>query len=256
MIIGHFVFRRRWLANAHYCRVVYKDREYPSVEHAYQAQKATNRHDHDWIVRSMGAADARKRGRALPKIRSGFHSFKKRLMLKLLWSKFHHNPHLREKLLKTWPHELVNGNMRGDKYWGVDRETGKGDNILGKLLMYLRDCIREGTDHRIPEMGNKKLERHKRYRQRKRDQLEEINLGTVVPPMPKLSHEQQLHYYPCRIPRRLKRKGDKWAAMWSSLASNAHEYNVKWQAKLRYEAYGEVERLDPHRPGVNKWPKK
>ena len=127
MIIGHFKYRKRWLSNFLNCHVEYTNSAdqrfiYKSVEHGYQAQKATNRHDHDWIAVAEGAAEARRRGRTI-KPRPGFDSFKERLMLKLLWSKFHHNKRLRNLLLATWPHELVHGNDHNDEFWGVNRRT-------------------------------------------------------------------------------------------------------------------------------------
>lgn len=258
MIIGHFKFRRSWLSNFYNCHVEYvtasgKRYVYKSVEHGYQAQKATNRIDHDWVAAADGAAEARRRGRLLDKVRPGFDTFKERLMLKLLWSKFYHNSRLRQKLLSTQHHELVHGNEHGDEFWGVNRRTGHGRNRLGVLLMLLRQKIREGTDSTIPEMGMKKLQRHAAYRQRVRERVEDANLPVVVKRLPKLTHEEALGYYPSGRKRAAKRKGDKVAAMWSSTVTNVKEFNEKHQRKLREQDYGKVERLDPNRPGANKW---
>jgi len=51
-------------------------------------------------------------------------------------SKFVNNPLLYVKLDETNPHELVEGNWWGDKYWGVCK--GVGENKLGKILMKVR----------------------------------------------------------------------------------------------------------------------
>lgn len=260
MIIAQFLFRRRWLSNFYNCHVEYttalgKRFVYKSVEHGYQAQKADNQWDHDWISEADGAAEARRRGRSLKRQRSGFDKFKRRLMLKLLWSKFYHNPHLRKKLELTWPHELVHGNMHEDLFWGVSRRTGKGENHLGQLLMFLREAIKDGTDHLIPEMGNKKLRSHARYRQNVRDRIADANLGVVVRPLPKLTHEEKMRYEPGLRKKAAQRKGHKINAMWASLVTNVKEYNEKWQAGLRREAYGMVEKLDPNRKGTSKWKK-
>lgn len=255
MIIAHFVHRRRWLSNFYNCKVIWKDEEYKSVEHAYQAAKATNRHDREWIARADGAAEAKARGRRITR-RPGFDSFKDRVMLKLLWSKFTHNPRLREKLMATRYAELVHGNMHGDTYWGIDRRTGEGQNKLGTLTMYIREAIRNGTDHLIPHLGQKKLDRHKAYRQRKIAEREDANLGIVVRPLPKLTHAEEMRMGASRRKRASQRKGDKTAAMWASVSQNANIYNKLHQAKLREEAYGKVERLDPNREGTRKWPKK
>lgn len=257
MIIAQFAFRRRWLSNFLFCRVEYRTAAgklyvYKSVEHGYQAQKATNRLDHDWIAAAKSGAEARERGRSVIR-RPGFDSFKERLMLKLLWSKFRHNSYLRRKLLATRHHELVHGNMHEDLYWGVSRRTGKGDNRLGKLLMLLRDKIRDGTDDTIPLMGIKKLQRHRAYRERKKVQLEDENLPAVVRRLPKLDHEEKLAYHPSGRKRASKRKGDPHAIADAKEANRVIKANKVLQAKLRREAYGEVEPLDPDRKGTKKW---
>lgn len=244
MIIGNFVFRRRWLSNFYHCRVVYKGKEYKSVEHAYQAQKATNEWDHDWIARSLGAAEAKLRGKAI-KPRPGFDSFKERLMLKLLWSKFYHNDNLRKQLIQTWPHELIHGNNHHDEFWGINRRTGKGENRLGKLLMLLRDKVMDGTDHTIPEMGIKKLARHAAYRQRRKDRLEDVNLGTVVRPLPKLTHEENLRYKPVLV--RNPRQGNKKQAKRAARSALLQKVERHRQALLREQDYGMVRKLDPKR---------
>ena len=51
------------------------------------------------------------------------------------------NPELGNKLLETGNQELVEGNTWGDIFWGVC--NGKGQNWLGKILMMVRDEIRE-----------------------------------------------------------------------------------------------------------------
>ena len=50
------------------------------------------------------------------------------------------SPDLKEKLLSTGDRYLVEGNSWGDVYWGVC--GGKGINMLGKLLMQIREELR------------------------------------------------------------------------------------------------------------------
>lgn len=241
MIIAHFVFRRKWLSNFYYCHVEYKGNVYLSVEHAYQALKATNEIDRKWVAEANGSAEARLRGRCV-KVRGGFDNFKNRLMLKLLWSKFHHNPHLRTKLLATWPHELVHGNMHEDKYWGVSRRTGEGENHLGKLLMFVRDAIKEGVDHRIPAMGQKKLDRHKAYRARVRERQEDHNLGIVVRPMPVLRE-----YHPSDVARKKARMGVAAQSRRAKATWPARKWDEEYYRKMRLDMFGPQERLNPKR---------
>ena len=46
---------------------------------------------------------------------------------------------LKNKLIDTYPAELIEGNTWNDKFWGVDINTSIGENNLGKILMKLRD---------------------------------------------------------------------------------------------------------------------
>lgn len=41
-------------------------------------------------------------------------------------------------LVDTGDQDIVEGNSWGDRFWGVD---GTGKNILGKLLMHIRDDL-------------------------------------------------------------------------------------------------------------------
>ena len=61
---------------------------------------------------------------------------------------------LRQKLILTGDCHLEEGNWWGDRYWGVDIKTREGENILGRLIMLVRDEIR-GFD--VPEQVRKEL---------------------------------------------------------------------------------------------------
>lgn len=53
-----------------------------------------------------------------------------------------HNPVLRQKLIDTGSIELIEYNWWNDFYWGVSLKTGEGENNLGKLLMKIREEIK------------------------------------------------------------------------------------------------------------------
>jgi len=172
MIIGSFHSRRRWLSNFYYVTITYKGEDYPSVEHAYQAAKATNEVDRRYVQKAAGSAAARRRGREIP-CRGDFYTFNEWLMLKLLHLKFQDSS-LRQKLVLTHPHELIHGNTHGDEFWGINRRTGDGQNKLGKQLMLLRDLIREGTDDTVLLIAQRKVKKKaldNARRQRIRDQI-------------------------------------------------------------------------------------
>lgn len=58
-------------------------------------------------------------------------------------AKFEQNPDLRQKLLSTGSEELIEGNTWGDTFWGVCK--GSGQNWLGRILMFVRDEVREAS---------------------------------------------------------------------------------------------------------------
>lgn len=58
----------------------------------------------------------------------------------LVLRKFTAHPDLTELLLVTGDAELIEGNTWGDTTWGVCR--GKGENLLGKILMAVRETLR------------------------------------------------------------------------------------------------------------------
>ena len=63
-------------------------------------------------------------------------------MLMCLRLKFSEHPELLKKLLATGDAELIEANTWNDRVWGVDRETGRGQNLLGRALMQVRAELR------------------------------------------------------------------------------------------------------------------
>jgi len=91
---------------------------------------------------------AKKIARRQPKqyMRENWDEIKLSVMKKGLQGKFHQNISLAQQLLLTAPAVLEEGNNWGDTFWDIDLKTGKGDNILGKLLMELRLSYRRDVD--------------------------------------------------------------------------------------------------------------
>jgi ribA/ribD-fused uncharacterized protein len=107
-----------------------------SAEHYFQAMKCVSRDDALRIMACVSPTEAKKLGRRV-EMRDDWHEVRDGFMLASLRYKFSTFPHLAEKLLATAPIELVEENWWGDKYWGVS--NGIGENVLGKLLMMVRD---------------------------------------------------------------------------------------------------------------------
>ncbi len=136
MKIDKFFNEHAFLSNFYDSRVFYDGVSYPTVEHAYQAAKTLNPVERSKIRMAKTAGEAKKLGRGVT-LRKDWENAKVRVMLDLLREKFS-DPGLRHQLLDTGDVELVEGNSWGDKFWGVDSKTGKGKNMLGKLLMQVR----------------------------------------------------------------------------------------------------------------------
>jgi ribA/ribD-fused uncharacterized protein len=113
-----------------------------SAEHLYQASKAANESDAQWILRAptpFGLNGAKSRGRSV-ELRHDWESIKFDVMRGVLACKFASGSDLATKLMHTGPAELVEGNTWGDTTWGVDltKPNRPGRNWLGVLLMARR----------------------------------------------------------------------------------------------------------------------
>lgn len=111
-----------------------------TAEHTFQAAKAEDPEEAKWILESGSPGEAKRRGRAV-KLRPDWDDVKRETMLNILRRKFS-DPELRERLVNTGDAELIEANHWNDLYWGVDRDSGEGQNWLGKTLMQVRDEIR------------------------------------------------------------------------------------------------------------------
>jgi ribA/ribD-fused uncharacterized protein len=128
-----------------------------SAEFYYQAQKSHDPEYREAIQHAKNADHAkgigsdprrsrksRKRswfsGR-LDKLRSDWHQVKLEVMDTAVRAKFSQNQQLQALLLATGETELVEDSAH-DPYWGIGRD-GRGENWLGRLLMKVRQEIRE-----------------------------------------------------------------------------------------------------------------
>lgn len=113
---------------------------YETVEHYYQSMKADNPDEARKIRLAGTPGKAKGLGRKC-RMKSNWESIKTSVMMKALREKFK-IPNYRKSLLST-PGEIVEYNKWHDNEWGhcvcqkCKNKTGK--NLLGKLLMQLRD---------------------------------------------------------------------------------------------------------------------
>ena len=118
-----------WIDDNDYC-----------VEYFYQVAKCKNPEEAAKIMIAATPGQAKRAGRRV-EIRDDWDNIKLLVMYILVRIKFKNEP-LRSWLLNTGNRELEEGNHWGDKFWGVDLDTGEGENHLGKILMRVRDELR------------------------------------------------------------------------------------------------------------------
>ena len=133
-----------FLSNFYPCQVNYNGKLYQSTEAAFQAQKSLDEAI-QWKFTGLSARDARTVGKKI-ELRPDWEEVKDGIMEEILCVKFS-NPVLREKLLETEGMYLEETNGWHDNYWGNctcdNCKHIPGKNTLGKILMCIRDKIRE-----------------------------------------------------------------------------------------------------------------
>lgn len=139
MQINSFEGEYGFLSNFYECSVEYNGMTFGSSEAAFQAQKCVD--DEDKIKFKYLRPKGAKRFGKTVKLRPDWDEVKVEVMRGVLKAKFTQNPELKSMLLATGDNELVEGNRWGDRFWGVCKGTGQ--NNLGKLLMELRDDLRD-----------------------------------------------------------------------------------------------------------------
>ena len=140
--IDHFTDDYFFLSNFYMHPVTYEGVTYPSSEHAYQAAKSLDRDQRLEVSKIKRAGDAKKAGQRLT-LRPGWDKgVKLEVMRDILRIKFS-DYSLRNRLLETGDRELIESNTWNDTFWGVC--NGHGRNWLGKLLMELREEIKNAT---------------------------------------------------------------------------------------------------------------
>lgn len=139
-MIKEFSGNHRWLSNFYPVDIEWEDYIYPSVEHAYQAQKNDSP---EWKVLCSDKRPPgyiKKMSRSID-IRGDWDLIKVKTMESLLDLKFNKEP-FQSLLLGTGSEEIQEGNYWRDTFWGVDLNTGKGKNVLGHLIMNIRGDLK------------------------------------------------------------------------------------------------------------------
>jgi ribA/ribD-fused uncharacterized protein len=141
--IDHFKGAYAFLSNFYPTMIYEKGLRFRTVEHAYVASKTLDRDFQEKIsnLDAKFAGHAKSLGREC-KLKNGWDEIKVSTMMRLLRKKFEQRT-LKQKLLDTKEALLVEGNYWHDNFWGdcfcQKCQKVEGQNILGKLLMQLRE---------------------------------------------------------------------------------------------------------------------
>ena len=138
--INGFTGKYWFLSNFYEAPVTVSGINYRSSEVAYQAAKTLDM-DLRQEFSKLSSKEAKIKGRTL-KVRSDWNITSIEVMELCLRAKFMSHPDLAAKLIETGDATLVEFNTWGDMKWG---KTSKGgSNLLGKLLMNIREDLTKG----------------------------------------------------------------------------------------------------------------
>lgn len=144
--------------------IVFEGGEYPTSEHAYQAGKARKDSVREWLMAapSPSLLAMAAHGLYVWDIHPDWSKTKFDRMKRVLQAKFTQHEDLRELLLSTGNARLVEKatvDNTVNRLWG--EVNGVGKNMLGQLLMEVRDELRAAQ--------NKKTQAKKRVAKKKLD---------------------------------------------------------------------------------------
>ena len=172
-----------FLSNMYSCPVKYDGETFPCVETAFQFMKCVTDSDREQFINSNGywvnGYAARSIGRKV-KLRDDWNEVKVDIMKELLEDKFYHNEKFREGLKLTGKIEIVEDNDWGDTFWGQCK--GKGENMLGKLLMEIRADIQkmDGYPIKVIVAGSRSFDNYELLKEKLDYYLKNIKSPVIV----------------------------------------------------------------------------
>lgn len=120
-------------------------KRWPTSEHYFQAQKFAGTPHEKEVRQARGPMRAAEMGRERNRpLRPDWERVKDDVMRRAVLRKFEMHDDIRALLLATGDQEIVENAPR-DYYWGCGAD-GSGKNMLGKILMEVREKLRHGVD--------------------------------------------------------------------------------------------------------------
>lgn len=141
--IKEFRGKYNFLSNFYSSPITLGTATYPTVEHAYQAHKNGELSWRKTCQSSRNTAAEVKRASYRVKLVPNWDVIKFSIMEQALIAKFTSAP-FKQLLIDTGDALIQEGNTWGDTEWGVDLKSGEGKNILGRMLMGIRDDLQQG----------------------------------------------------------------------------------------------------------------
>jgi len=116
---------------------------WPTSEHYFQAQKFAGTPHVEAVRRAASPMIAARMGRSRQRpLRDDWEQAKDDVMRRVVLAKFTQNAEIRAILLATGDEEIIENTTR-DYYWGCGTK-GTGQNMLGRILMEVRERLRAG----------------------------------------------------------------------------------------------------------------
>jgi ribA/ribD-fused uncharacterized protein len=138
-------------SNLYRAPVLFEGRKYPTAEHAYQAGKASKKAVREWLISAPSPSLVAMAAHGLYTwdVVPNWSQIKFDRMRAVLRAKFTQHDDLRDILLSTGDARLIEAGRTDNavnRNWG--EVNGKGQNMLGVMLMDLRKELRQLQGHR------------------------------------------------------------------------------------------------------------
>lgn len=147
MAITEFQGQNRFLSNFWACEIDAYGYTVASPEHAYVMSKTNNLDDRHLIAQIESSGQVKRFGKSITLRPDWDDALRLRIMRALTIQKYARHAYLAQRLLDTYPQEVIEGNTWHDKFFGrchCHRCNGKGENHLGQILMDVREQLRMG----------------------------------------------------------------------------------------------------------------
>ncbi|MCW8333794.1 GTP cyclohydrolase II [Vibrio paucivorans] len=137
-----------FLSNFYPSKIKIDDVSWPTSEHYYQAQKFISAELQQEILSAETPDIAFELSRKYElDARADWYDIRVQVMEKIVKEKFYQNPQLAHYLVNTGDRDLKEHSHK-DAFWG-DGGDGKGQNILGKILMQVRQELQQQSPYNL-----------------------------------------------------------------------------------------------------------